>query len=110
MRRQSGRTRLYPAITPRITRCPVRLQVGKLSLMIRDDGVGFDSEETSAANHRGLGLAGMCERAALVGGSLEIESAPGAGVNIFARVPITDYEEGGAPDVQRYDSKDGQYG
>lgn len=74
---------------------------GEVSLIIRDDGVGFHLEATSAANHRGLGLAGMRERAALVGGSLEIESAPGAGATIFARVPITDYEEGGAPDVQR---------
>lgn len=81
---------------------------GEVSFMIRDDGVGFDPEATSAANRRGLGLAGMRERAALVGGSLEVESAPSAGVTIFVRVPMTDYEEGGASAVQRYDSEGGQ--
>ena len=35
-----------------------------------------------------LGLLGMQERVKLVGGSLEIESAPGAGATVFVRIPL----------------------
>jgi two-component system CheB/CheR fusion protein len=56
-------------------------------LIVEDDGAGFDVEE-KAETHEGLGLLGMRERAALVGGTLEIESAPGAGTTVFARVPL----------------------
>jgi signal transduction histidine kinase len=56
-------------------------------LVVEDDGVGFDPEE-SMAGARGLGLVGMRERAALIGGSLEIESASGQGTTIYARVPV----------------------
>jgi signal transduction histidine kinase len=38
----------------------------------------------------------MRERAALVGGTLEIESAPGEGTTVFARVPLTFPDEGAA--------------
>jgi PAS domain S-box-containing protein len=56
-------------------------------LIIEDDGVGFDPE-TKETRAKGLGLMGMHERAALCGGSLEIESAPGEGTTIYARVPL----------------------
>jgi signal transduction histidine kinase len=57
-----------------------------LELVIRDDGVGFDS---AAALKRasGLGLHGMQERVALLGGSVEIASRPGQGTMIRARIP-----------------------
>ena len=55
-------------------------------LVVEDDGVGFDPDERLAGG-RGLGLIGMRERASLVGGSLEIESAAGRGTTIYARVP-----------------------
>jgi len=35
-----------------------------------------------------LGLLGMRERLALVDGSLEVESSPGAGTTLFVRVPV----------------------
>ncbi|PYS47332.1 MAG: ATPase, partial [Acidobacteria bacterium] len=57
-------------------------------LIVEDDGAGFNVEE-KADSHEGLGLLGMRERAVLVGGTLEIESAPNAGTTIFARVPVT---------------------
>lgn len=60
---------------------------GQVSLTIRDDGVGFGPEATSGKNDRGLGLAGMCERAALVGGTSEIKSRAGEGVTVYVRVP-----------------------
>ncbi len=59
-----------------------------LRLRVTDDGRGFDP---AAADIRprsgGLGLAGMRERAALVGGSLTVDSAPGRGTTVSATVP-----------------------
>ncbi len=63
---------------------------GYASLIVEDDGRGFDSErtmESPTATGR-LGLLGMQERARLAGGSLTIESAPGGGATVFARLPI----------------------
>ncbi len=63
-------------------------------LIVEDDGVGFNPEkETSADGNKGMGLIGMRERAALVGGSLQIESRPKGGTTIFARVPVQFLEE-----------------
>jgi signal transduction histidine kinase len=52
--------------------------------MIRDDGVGFSVGQLRSS----LGLVGMRERAELVGGRLEIESAPGAGTTLRGRFPL----------------------
>ena len=57
-------------------------------LEIKDDGVGFDLHALETGE-RGLGLSGMRERLALVGGDLTIESAPGKGARILAHVPHT---------------------
>jgi PAS domain S-box-containing protein len=58
-----------------------------VSLIIEDDGVGFDAESTSGANDKGLGLVGIRERAALVGGTAEVESQPGEGTRVIVRIP-----------------------
>ncbi|MGB7926444.1 MAG: PAS domain S-box protein [Pyrinomonadaceae bacterium] len=64
-----------------------------ISLIIEDDGVGFDGAQAFSANDKGLGLIGMRERAALVGGTLEIESHPNNGTTVFIRIPVP--REGG---------------
>jgi two-component system sensor histidine kinase UhpB len=56
-----------------------------LELMIRDDGVGFSIDQLRSS----LGLVGMRERAELVGGRVDIESAPGAGTTLRARFPLS---------------------
>ena len=58
--------------------------------VVMDDGVGFDADSAriSARGGGGLGLLGMRERVALVGGTLTVESAPGAGTTVIARVPL----------------------
>ncbi|MFN7948648.1 MAG: CheR family methyltransferase [Blastocatellia bacterium] len=61
-------------------------------LIIEDNGIGFDPQQPQ---ERGLGLIGMRERAAIVGGTIEIESAPGRGTTIFIKVPYTAVTEGG---------------
>jgi len=67
----------------------------ELVLIIEDDGVGFDPGARVEAN-RGMGLDGMRERAALIGGRLEVESTSGRGTTLFVRVPIAAGVGGGA--------------
>jgi len=72
-------------------------QGGHAALMVGDDGQGFNPDQVSVTgDRRGLGLISMRERAALVGGTLEIESAPGAGTTIYARLPVSWAKEGAA--------------
>jgi PAS domain S-box-containing protein len=61
-----------------------------ISLIVEDDGAGFDAAAVlQAAHSRGnLGLLGMQERVVMVGGTIEIESSPGAGTTVFVRVPL----------------------
>jgi signal transduction histidine kinase len=73
-------------------------QDGHLVLLVEDNGRGFVPSGVSA--HQGasghLGLISMRERAALVGGQLEIESSPDRGTSIFVRIP-----DGDRTDAQR---------
>jgi signal transduction histidine kinase len=57
---------------------------GAVTAVVEDDGRGFDS---TAARADALGLAGMRERLALVGGRLSVETAEGRGTTIVAEVP-----------------------
>lgn len=60
-----------------------------LILIIEDNGVGFEPGPANGDGMRkGFGLVGMRERATLIGGTLEIESAPERGTTVFVRVPI----------------------
>ena len=53
-----------------------------MNLMIQDDGRGFDSR-----NVKGLGLLGIHERVARLGGKCEIQSKPGMGATIAVELP-----------------------
>jgi PAS domain S-box-containing protein len=66
-----------------------------LLLTVRDDGAGFDPEATLRRGAKGetFGLLGMRERAALLGGSLVIRSAPGKGTKVRMRVPLSQVRE-----------------
>jgi PAS domain S-box-containing protein len=68
----------------------VRQRDGALFLSVRDAGIGFDVEavRAQAGQGQGLGLVGMEERVRLVGGQLEIVTAPGRGTEIRAHVPL----------------------
>lgn len=59
-------------------------------LVVEDNGRGFDAEGAARAPgaRRRMGLLGMRERVELAGGSLDIESAAGAGTTLVARVPL----------------------
>jgi PAS domain S-box-containing protein len=57
-----------------------------VSLVIEDDGIGFDPNDASG---KMIGLLGMRERATVVGGSLDIEPTAGGGTTVLARVPLS---------------------
>lgn len=76
VRRHSGSQRV--ALTGRVSD-------GELRLTIRDFGCGFDP---TTSRQRGFGLAGMQERVAIAGGTLQVQSVPGAGTTISARLPL----------------------
>ena len=57
-----------------------------IQLKVIDDGIGFDPEEAATGN--GLGLIHIRERLTLVNGELLVESRPGTGTTVSARVPI----------------------
>lgn len=59
----------------------------KIILMIEDDGVGFQESQRMTGKNGRLGLVGIRERAEMLGGSLVIESSPGAGTTILVEAP-----------------------
>ncbi|MFE6736436.1 sensor histidine kinase [Microbacterium sp. NPDC057650] len=75
-------------------------QPDELRLDIRDDGVGFDARPAALRARaqqrrsagRGLGIQGIVERIAALGGTLTIESAPGEGTTLSAVFPVNEGE------------------
>jgi two-component system sensor histidine kinase DegS len=61
---------------------------GVAELLVVDDGRGFLCEPGFLWSSRGEGLPGMRERAELLGGTLQVESAPGAGTRIAVTLPL----------------------
>jgi len=65
------------------------IEGGSITAEIRDDGVGIAPERAAEAESIGRrGLPGLRRRAAEVGGSVEIESAPGRGTRVVVRLPL----------------------
>jgi len=71
------------------SRATLRLahQEGGLFLRVEDNGRGFDPGAVPGGEHQGL--VNMRDRAASVGGQLEVDSSPGKGTRIIVRIPIT---------------------
>ena len=61
----------------------VKMDRGELLVEVSDDGRGFESETSP-----GVGLSSMRERAALIGGELEIESEAEQGTRVRLRAPL----------------------
>ncbi len=57
---------------------------GHLEFVVTDDGDGFDANDTAY----GTGLQGMRDRLDAIGGSLGVESTPGAGTTVRGRLPV----------------------
>src|SRR5579885_1750948 len=93
-------TALYRIVQEALTNTARHAHAKRVSIMLKenekeiegiisDDGIGFDIEalRKSPDSERGLGLAGMTERAVLLDGSLDIESRPGHGTTITVHIP-----------------------
>ncbi|HEX6678462.1 MAG TPA: sensor histidine kinase [Actinomycetes bacterium] len=69
-------------------------------LDVQDDGVGFDPRRTADRATRpeagGFGLAAMRQRVDRLGGSLAVESAPGAGTTLVVELPVDGVDAGDA--------------
>ena len=67
------------------------MEAGHLALTVTDDGQGF--QVPSSSETKALGLAGMRERAALLGGVLNVDSTPGRGTQVTFRVRLYERPE-----------------
>src|SRR4029079_11102072 len=70
-------------------------RAGQVFLIIEDNGTGFDLQTVLDAGEKGLGLIGMRERAAVVGGNIEIESQSNSGTTVVVRIPVPSAPETG---------------
>jgi signal transduction histidine kinase len=72
----------------------LRREAERLTLRVRDDGTGFDAAAVQRRTTQdfSLGLVSMKERALLVRGGFEVQSAPGQGTEIRAWFPLPDGE------------------
>jgi signal transduction histidine kinase len=71
----------------------------RVRLSVQDDGQGMEAEPTARAGDAGLGIRGMQERAALIGGELEIISEAGSGTRIVLTVPVERNSDDPCPDL-----------
>lgn len=58
----------------------------QLTVIVEDDGRGFEVSQDRSSG--GFGLVGMKERLSALGGKLDIESSPGGGTTLYARIPV----------------------
>jgi signal transduction histidine kinase len=73
----------YRTVQEALTNVVKHAGATRVQITLRDDGAGFEPEAATS----GFGLVGMRERIALVHGSVDIESEPGKGTTIRARIP-----------------------
>lgn len=73
---------------PRCVEVRFARENGRVCLIIEDDGLGFDPNLLPTAGEQHFGLRFMHERAAILGGSLNIETAPGTGVRVVVAFPL----------------------
>jgi signal transduction histidine kinase len=74
----------------------LRFEEKNVRINVRDNGIGFDLERAKQqrASRPSLGLAGMQERAALLGGTVSVQSRPGLGTEVEALIPYQHSEAG----------------
>jgi signal transduction histidine kinase len=80
---QEALTNIFRHANAKSARVRVECGASGARALIEDDGAGFKADIAP-----GLGLAGMRQRLAALGGSLEIGAAPGGGARIDARLPL----------------------
>ncbi len=86
---------------PETVQITIRRRPGVVVLRVRDDGRGFRVEEARDGERPGLGLFGMEERAAYLGGRVEIRSVPGRGTVVRATIGTSDESVLSVPSQRR---------
>ncbi len=75
--------------SPFKVRISLKQQDGMLELSVEDDGVGFEQGANgSPLRQAGLGILGMRERAAMLGGKISLVSSPGHGTHVMMSLPL----------------------
>lgn len=75
----------------------IRSRPGRLQILVEDEGAGFEAK--SILDRAWGGIAGMRERARLLGGHLGIESVPGSGTRLTAEIPVGAAEDAVPPEA-----------
>jgi two-component system, NarL family, sensor histidine kinase DegS len=88
---QEALTNVHKHARAKMAEVTMNLQPARVSVVVKDDGQGFDVARTEANLHKNknLGLLSMRERAELEKGTLEIRSQPGRGTEVKVEIPIT---------------------
>ena len=68
----------------------LRENAQRLQVVVKDDGLGFDTQ--ALGKSRGFGLVGMRERVLALGGTLRIDSSPGRGCAVTIKLPLLNSE------------------
>ena len=66
-----------------------------VTFSLKDNGVGFDPQQTGRSGRSSWGLLGMRERASLLGGDFQLESAPGRGTLVRVTIPYQNHSNEG---------------
>jgi signal transduction histidine kinase len=83
---QEALTNILKHATAQRVSVVLQRKIDFVSALVEDDGRGFDAE---AVDVNRLGILGMRERVALVGGTLVVESGLNQGTTVIARIPLT---------------------
>lgn len=86
---QEGVTNIVRHAQARTARVAIAFEDGALFATVEDDGVGIPPARSGGAvGAEGVGIIGMRERAALLGGTLEIGPGPGSGTRVTTKIPL----------------------
>ncbi len=100
---QESLTNIYKHAEASQASISLKQRDGEIVLIVEDNGVGLNLSESQElfGKENGLGMRSMRERVELLGGRFEIESNPGKGTSLFARLPVEDKEKlnGEAEDI-----------
>jgi two-component system sensor histidine kinase DegS len=87
---QEALTNVHKHARAKMAEVTMNLQPTRVTVVVKDDGQGFDVARTEANLHKNknLGLLSMRERAELEKGTLEIRSQPGRGTEVKVEIPL----------------------
>ena len=88
---QEALTNIYTHAQATSAKLHLQVTIQTIQLTVQDNGCGFAPGEVTPNRY---GLTGMNERVRLLGGQLQIESAPGAGTKVVVTVPLTGSDKG----------------